>query len=94
MAPHLLHVLSGSAVLGSCPSALLRFLLSVGHILNSEFLNQLQQKNSVCGSGMFIPDPDFPDPGFWIPDQKTSTKEWGEKIVCHTFFYSHKFHKI
>jgi hypothetical protein len=55
-----------------------------------------------CGSGMFIPDPDFypsasriPDPGSWIPDPKTATKERGEKkICCHTFFCSQKFHKI
>jgi hypothetical protein len=35
-----------------------------------------------CGSGMFIPDPDFypsPDPGSRIPDPKTATKERGEK---------------
>ena len=35
-----------------------------------------------CGSGMFIPDP------------KTATKERGEKICCHTFFGSPKFHII
>jgi hypothetical protein len=30
-----------------------------------------------------------------IPNPKTSTKERGEKkIDCHTFFCSHKFHKI
>jgi hypothetical protein len=44
-----------------------------------------------CGSGMFIPDPGclsrIPDPGSWIPDPKTGT-------ICHTFFCSHKFHKI
>ncbi len=37
-----------------------------------------------CGSGMFIPDPDFypsriPDLGSRIPDPKTATKERGEK---------------
>jgi len=36
-----------------------------------------------CGSGMFIPDPDFYS--FRIPDPKTANT---------TFFCSHKFHKI
>jgi hypothetical protein len=50
-----------------------------------------------CGSGMFIPDPDFlpiPDPGSWIPDPKTSTKERGEKSFVVIPFCSHKFHII
>ncbi len=38
------------------------------------------------------------DPDFFpsrIPDPKTATKERGEeKIFCHTFLCSHKFHKI
>jgi hypothetical protein len=38
--------------------------------------------DQCCGSGMFIPDPDFypsriPDLGPWIPDPKTATKERG-----------------
>ncbi len=42
---------------------------------------------------MFIPDSDFYPSR--IPDPKTGTKERGErKICCHTFFCSHKFHKI
>jgi hypothetical protein len=45
-----------------------------------------------CGSGMFIPDPDFFPSR--IPDPKTATKERGEKKNCHTFLCSHKFHKI
>jgi hypothetical protein len=50
------------------------------------------------GSGMFIPDPDFypsriPDPGSWIPDPKTATKDRSEKIFCQTIFRSLKFHK-
>ncbi len=46
-----------------------------------------------CGSGMFIPDPDFYPSRF--PDPKTATKERGEKkICCHNFLCSHKFHKI
>jgi hypothetical protein len=59
-------------------------------------------KNSVADPGCLsrIPDPDFypsriPDPGSRIPDPKTATKERGEKkIWCHTFLFSHKFHKI
>ncbi len=41
---------------------------------------------------MFIPDPDFlpiPDPGSRIQKQRGVNK-----ICCHTFFCSHKFHKI
>jgi hypothetical protein len=41
---------------------------------------------------MFIPDLDFQLSR--IPDPKTATKERGEKISCHHFFCSHKFHKI
>jgi hypothetical protein len=49
--------------------------------------------NQCCGSGLFIPDPDFYP--FRIPDPKTATKEWGWKKICfQTFFCSHKFHKI
>ncbi len=39
----------------------------------------------------------FTHPGSRIPDPKTATKERGEKklvVNCHTFFCSHKFHKI
>jgi hypothetical protein len=51
-----------------------------------------------CGSGIFIPDPDFypsriPDLRSRIPDPKTATKERG-KFFCHTFYWSHKFHKL
>ncbi len=50
-----------------------------------------------CGSGMFIPDPDFypsriPDP--WSRIQKQQQKRGVKKISCHTFLCSHKFHKI
>jgi hypothetical protein len=41
---------------------------------------------------MFIPDPDFYPSR--IPDPKTATKERGEIFFFHTFFCSHKFHKI
>jgi hypothetical protein len=41
---------------------------------------------------MFIPDPGslflpIPDPGSWIPDPKTSTKERGEKKFDVITFY-------
>ncbi len=47
-------------------------------------------KKQCCGSGMFIPDPDFVHPGsrIRIPDSTTSPKEEG-KIFC-----GHKYHKI
>jgi hypothetical protein len=57
-------------------------------------------KKKCCGSGMFIPDPDFypsriPDLGSRIPDPKTATKERGEKKICrHIFFCNHKFYRI
>jgi hypothetical protein len=49
-----------------------------------------------CGSGMFIPDPDFypsriPDFGSRI--QKQQQKRGVKKICCYTFLCSHKFHK-
>jgi hypothetical protein len=41
---------------------------------------------------MFIADSDFfPS---WIPDQKTATKEKGEKNMLSYRFCSHKYHKI
>jgi hypothetical protein len=46
-----------------------------------------------CGSGMFIPDPDFYP--FRIPDPKTATKERGEKkFVVKPFFVSTNFTKL
>ncbi len=44
---------------------------------------------------MFIPDPgsrflSIPDPG----SKNSNKKEGWKKISCHTFFCSHKFHKI
>jgi hypothetical protein len=43
-----------------------------------------------CGSGMFIPDPDFYS--FRIPDPKTATKERGEKkFVVKPFFVATNF---
>jgi hypothetical protein len=49
------------------------------------------QWKQCCGSGMFIPDPDFYPSR--IPDPKTGTKDRGEKKFCQTIFCSHKFHK-
>jgi hypothetical protein len=56
--------------------------------------------NQCCGSGMFIPDPDFypsriPDPGSRIPDPKTATKERCEKkLYVKPFYVATKFDKI
>jgi hypothetical protein len=50
---------------------------------------------TVLRTGMFIPDPDFYPSRILDPDPKTASKERGEKkISCHTFYSSHKFHKI
>jgi hypothetical protein len=46
------------------------------------------------GSRISDPGSRISDPGSRIPDPKTATKEGGEKISCHTFLCSHKFHKI
>ncbi len=47
-------------------------------------------RTQCCGSGMFIPDPDF------YPSRisKNSNKREGGKNCCYTFLCSHKFHKI
>jgi hypothetical protein len=45
-----------------------------------------------CGSGTFIPDPDFYP--FRISDPKTATKEKGEKKFVVITFCSHKCYKI
>jgi hypothetical protein len=60
-----------------------------------------------CGSGMFIPDPDFypsrisdpgsriSDPGSRIPDPKTATKERSEKkFVVIPFYVATNFTKL
>ncbi len=48
-----------------------------------------------CGSGMFIPDPDFYPFRISDPGSKNSRKGEGWKqICCHIFFCSHKFHII
>jgi hypothetical protein len=46
-----------------------------------------------CGSGMFIPDPDFYPSR--IPDPKTATKERGEnKCVVVPFYVATNFTKL
>jgi hypothetical protein len=44
---------------------------------NSYLVFNIKKTRQCCGSGMFIPDPDF-YPSL-IPDPKTATKERGEK---------------
>jgi hypothetical protein len=58
---------------------------------NLSILTQkIVSKHQYCGSGMFIPDPDFYPSR--TPDPKTATEERSEKkICCHTFLCSHKF---
>jgi hypothetical protein len=49
--------------------------------------------NQCCGSGMFIPDPDFY--AFRIPYPKTATKERSEKkLVVKPFFVATNFTKL
>jgi hypothetical protein len=57
-------------------------------------LHTVQSQYQCCGSGMFIPDPDFcfVHPGSRI--QKQQQKRGVKKNVCPTFIYSHKNHKI
>jgi hypothetical protein len=47
-----------------------------------------------CGSGMFIPDPDFSYPESRTPDPKTSTKERGEKTFVVPFLVTTNFTKL
>jgi hypothetical protein len=42
--------------------------------------------HQCCGSGMFIPDPDFYPSR--IPDPKTATKERGEKIFLSNIIFT------
>ncbi len=46
--------------------------------------------SQCCGSGMFIPDPDF----YPSRIQKQQWKTGVKKICCQTFFWSYKFYKI
>jgi hypothetical protein len=51
------------------------------------------KRNQCCGSGMFIPDPDFYPSR--IQDTKTATKERGEKkLVVIPFFAAINFTKL
>jgi hypothetical protein len=46
-----------------------------------------------CGSGMFLPNPDFYPSR--IPNQTTATKEDGERnLLTYPFVCSQKYHKI
>jgi hypothetical protein len=58
----------------------------------------LQIRDVYPGSRILIfthPRSQIPDPGSWISDSKTATKErGGKKLCCHNFLCSHKFHKI
>jgi hypothetical protein len=55
--------------------------------------HNLESSQQCCGSGMFIPDPDFYP--FWIPDPKTATKEWGhKKLVVKPLFVATNFTKL
>jgi hypothetical protein len=52
-----------------------------------------QRPIQCCGSGLFIPDPNFYP--FWIPDPKTATKKRGEKkFVVKPFFVATNFTKL
>jgi hypothetical protein len=57
-------------------------------------LHTVHSQYQYCGSGMFIPDPDFcfVHPGSRI--QKQQQKRGVKKNVCPTFICSHKNHKI
>jgi hypothetical protein len=53
----------------------------------------------IADPGCFsrIPDPNFlpiPDPGSLIQGTNHNKKKGRKTICCHTFFCSHKFHKI
>jgi hypothetical protein len=48
-------------------------------------LNFVYPFSQCCGSGMFIPDPDFYSSRILIPDPKTATKERGKKNFCLIF---------
>jgi hypothetical protein len=54
------------------------------------YYSVLRIRDVYPGSRILI----FTHPGSRIPDPKAATKERGEKNCCHTFFCSHKFHKI
>jgi hypothetical protein len=61
-----------------------------------DFLHDIKtgKKKSVTDPGCLsrIPDPDFYPPGSRI--QKQQLKTLVKKNLCHTFFMSHKFHKM
>jgi hypothetical protein len=53
-----------------------------------DFKEDMIYTSQCCGSGMFIPDPDFsiPDPGSRNPDPTTIAKMEGSIFFCLTFF--------
>ncbi len=64
-----------------------------GFLLHSQNRGYTVGAQQCCGSGTFIPYPDFYPSR--IPDPKIATKERGEKKnCCPTFICSHKKHKI
>ncbi len=64
----------------TCKLSKLIVKTKTGFECGTGFVPDLHPLEQCCGSGMFIPDPDFyPLPGSRIPDPKTATKESGEK---------------
>ncbi len=69
-------------------------------IISNISSQRVRPGKQCCGSGMFIPDPDFypsriPDPGSRIPDPKTATKVRGEKkLVVIPFYVATNFTKL
>ncbi len=57
------------------------------------------RRKQCCGSGMFIPDPDYypsriSDPGYQIQKQEQKRKGVKKNLLLYLFFCSHKCHKI
>jgi hypothetical protein len=89
-----------TSVLGVCIELLFMNIYSCLKRLRSFVVRTVD--NSVADPGCLsrIPDPDFypsriPDPGSWIPDPKTATKERGEKkFVVIPFYVATNFTKL
>jgi hypothetical protein len=65
------------------------FIFSIGASLNQAFDPQAEgshKKIQCCGSGMFIPDPEFSHPGSRFSDPKTATKDRGENFFLSFLF--------
>ncbi len=74
-----------------------------GSRIASRYLRKAEGSlKQCCGSGMFIPDPNFypsriPDLGSRIPDpgsKNRNKREGWKKICCHTFFVATNFTKL